>query len=69
MRQILHTFRVNRNLQDTCPVYVACCFFVLFYKCLFLNIFLSCFYSGNLNDIYVCYKTIELEVGQILQYL
>ena len=23
MRQILHTFRVNRNLQDTCPVYVA----------------------------------------------
>ena len=23
MRQILHTFRVNRNLQDTCPVYEA----------------------------------------------
>ena len=23
MRQILHTFRVNRNLQDTCLVYVA----------------------------------------------
>ena len=23
MRQILHTFRVNRNLQDTCPMYVA----------------------------------------------
>ena len=23
MRQILHVFRVNRNLQDTCPVYVA----------------------------------------------
>ena len=23
MRQLLHTFRVNRNLQDTCPVYVA----------------------------------------------
>ena len=23
MRQILHTFRVNRNLPDTCPVYVA----------------------------------------------
>ena len=23
IRQILHTFRVNSNLQDTCPVYVA----------------------------------------------
>ena len=23
MHQILHTFRVNRNLQDTCPVYVV----------------------------------------------
>ena len=23
MCQILHTFRVNRNIQDTCPVYVA----------------------------------------------
>ena len=23
MRQILHTFRVNRNLQDICPLYVA----------------------------------------------
>ena len=23
MRQILHSFRVNRNLQDTCTVYVV----------------------------------------------
>ena len=23
MHQILHTFRVNRNFSDTCPVYVA----------------------------------------------
>ena len=23
MRQILHTFSVNLNLQDTCPVYMA----------------------------------------------
>ena len=23
MRQSLHTFRVNRNFQDTCPMYVA----------------------------------------------
>ena len=55
-------------------IFLSYCIYFLIFKKIFLFFVLfllsvSCYLDpGNLNDIHVCSKTIELEVGQILQY-
>ena len=61
----IHTFFVLLN-------YIYIFFFIHFFNficsCLFLLSDSFYFNPGHLNDVRVCSKTIELEVGQRLQY-